>query len=72
MKAGAGRVAALRHETRDHPVEHHAVVEAAVGELGDALHVARRQVGPELDDDIAAGGEGKGQAVGVGHGVNSR
>jgi hypothetical protein len=27
----------------------------------------RREVGPELDDDIAAGRERKGQAVGIGH-----
>jgi len=65
--AGAGRVAALRHEARDHPVEHHAVVKTAVGEVGDARNVARREIRPELDDDVAAGGEGEGQAVAVGH-----
>ena len=66
--AGAGRVAALGHEAGDHAVEDHAVVKAAVGELGDALDVAGREVGPQLDDDVAAGRKGKGQAVGVGHG----
>ena len=66
--AGAGRVAALGHEAGDHAVEHDAVVEAAVGELGDALDVAGREVGAKLDDDVAAGRKGKGQAVGVGHG----
>jgi hypothetical protein len=29
--------------------------------------MAWRKIGPELDDDVAAGREGKGQAVGVGH-----
>jgi hypothetical protein len=29
--------------------------------------MAWREVGPKLDDDIAAGREGKRQAVGVGH-----
>ena len=69
--AGPGRVAALRHEAGDHAVEDDAVVKAAVGELGDARDVARREVGAELDDDVAAGGKGKVQAVGVGHGSNS-
>ena len=69
--AGAGRIAALRHEAGDHAVEDDAVVEAAVGELGDALDVAGREVGPQLDDDVAAGRKGKGQAVGVGHGACS-
>ena len=52
-------------------MEYDAVVEPAVGELGDALDVARREVGPELDDDIAAGREGEGQAVAVGHVMSS-
>ena len=53
--AGAGRVAALGHEAGDHAVEGNVVIKAAVGELGDPLDVAGRKVGPELDDDIAAG-----------------
>ena len=69
--AGAGRVAALSHEAGDHAVEHDTVVKAAVGELGDALDVAGRKVRAKLDDDVAAAREGKGQAVGVGHGMNS-
>jgi len=48
-------------------MKHDAVVKAAVSELGDALDMAWRKIGPELDDDVAAGREGKGQAVGVGH-----
>ena len=69
--AGPGRIAALRHEARDHAVENDAVVKAAVGKLGDARDVARREVGAKLDDDVAAGGKVKVQAVGVGHEVNS-
>jgi len=65
--AGAGGIAALRHEARDHAVEHDAVVETAVGELGDALDMAGCEVRPKLDDDVAAGRKGKRQAVGVGH-----
>src|SRR5438067_1320062 len=37
--AGAGRVAALRHEARDDAMEYDIVVEAAVREVGDALDV---------------------------------
>jgi hypothetical protein len=33
--------------------------------------MARREIGPQLDDDVAAGREGEGQAVGIGHVVNS-
>jgi hypothetical protein len=38
-------VAALGHEAGDHAVEHHAVVEAFLGQLDDAFDVARGQVG---------------------------
>ena len=48
-------------------MELHAVVEAAVGKLGDALDVAGRKVRAKLDDDVAAGRKVEGQAVGVGH-----
>ena len=54
--AGAGRVAALRHEALDDAVEGRVVVEALLGERLHPLDVLRREVGPELDDD-AAGGE---------------
>ena len=43
------------------------VVEAAAGELGDSLDMVGGKVRPQPDDDIAAGREGQGQAVGVGH-----
>jgi len=64
--AGAGRVAALGHETRDHPVKDHAVIEAAVGEVGNSLDVPRREIRAKLDDDVAAGRKSKGKTV-VGH-----
>ena len=62
-----GRVAALRHEAGDDAVEHDAVVEAVAGQAGDALDMAGRQVGPQPDDDVAAGGKRQGQGFGVGH-----
>ncbi len=52
--AGSGRVAALRHEARDHPVEHHAVIETFAGQFRDPLDMAGREIGAQLDDDIAA------------------
>jgi hypothetical protein len=59
--AGAGRIAALRHEAGDDAVEHDPVVKALAGQLGDALDVQRRQVGAQADDDIAGRQrEGKG------------
>ena len=61
----------MRHEARDHAVKDNSVIEAAAGEIGDPLDVIGRKVGPKLDDDVAAGGEGEGQAVAVGHGMNS-
>ena len=48
-RAGAGRIAALRHEAGDHAVEHDAVVEAVVGQLGDPLDMLGRQIGAQLD-----------------------
>jgi hypothetical protein len=65
--AGAGRVAALGHEARDHPMEHHAVIESVACQTGDPLDVAGSEVGPKLDDDIAAAGKAEGKGVGVGH-----
>jgi len=50
-------------------VECDAVVKAFASEGSDPLDMARREVGAQLDDDIAAGREGKGQGVGVGHDV---
>jgi hypothetical protein len=67
---GAGRIAGLRHESGDHPVEQHAVVKALLGEVCDPLHMFRSKVRAELDDDVAAGGKGKGQPV-VSHFVDS-
>lgn len=63
MIAGTGRIAALRHETRNYPVKDDAVVKAAVGEIGDSLDVARREVRAKLDDDVAAGRKSKGKTV---------
>ena len=65
--SGAGRIATLGHEARDDPVEHHTIVEAVAGEAGDPLDMARRQVGAELDHDVAAAGKGQGKGIGVGH-----
>ena len=65
--AGPGRVAALGHEAGDDAVEGDPVVKAFAGEGRDPLDMARREVGAQLDDDIAARGEGKGEGVGVGH-----
>ena len=64
---GPGRITALRHEAGDHAVEHHAVVKAVAREARDSLDMAGREVGAQLDDDIAAGRKGQGQGVGVGH-----
>ncbi len=63
--AGARRVAALRHEARDHAVENDAVVKAFLGERRDALDVLRRKVRAQADDDIA-GRQRKGERL-VGH-----
>jgi hypothetical protein len=52
-------------------VEHDPVVEPFVGQLGDPRDVAGREIGPQLDDHVAAlpvaGVEGEGERV-VGHG----
>lgn len=66
-RAGAGGVAALRHEAWNHAVEDHPIVKAVSGEAGDPLDMAWREVRAELDDDIAAARKGEGQRVGVGH-----
>ena len=47
--AGAGRVAALRHEARDDTVERRAVVEALAGQFLDPRDVVGREVGTQLD-----------------------
>lgn len=59
--AGAGRIAALRHEAGDDAVEHDAIVKAVLGERGDALDMAGGQVRTQLDDDVAATVEGEGK-----------
>ena len=67
MHAGAGGVSALCHEAGDDAVEHDAVVEAVVRQLGDARDVLRREITAQLDDDIAAV-EGERQGFGkIGH-----
>ena len=52
-RAGAGRIAGLRHEAVDHAVELHAVVEVALDQRLDLRDVLRRDVGPHLDDRAA-------------------
>src|SRR3546814_1856970 len=49
--AGAGRIAALRHEAGDDAVEDDAVVKAFVGELADPRDVLRGEIGAQLDHD---------------------
>ena len=63
--AGARRIAALRHEARDHAVKHDAVVKTFAGELGDALDMQRRQIGTQADNNIASR-QRKGEGL-VGH-----
>lgn len=62
---------ALRHETGDHTVELDPVVKAFIGQFGDACDMARRKVGAQLDDDVAAfsvaGVEGEGKRIGHGN-----
>ena len=55
--SAAGRVAALGHEARYDSMEKNAIVEAALGQRLDALHMVGREIGPELDHDVAAAGE---------------
>ncbi len=68
--AGAGRIAALRHEAGDHAVEDHPVVEAFAGQRGNAFDMAGREIGAQLDHYIlvfaVAGVEGQSQLVGHG------
>src|SRR6185437_3235428 len=52
-RAGAGRVAALSHETFDHAVERRAVIKPLACQGLDALHVMRRDVGQKLNDHAA-------------------
>ena len=66
--AGAGRIAALRHEPWNDTVELDPVIEAVAGKADDPLDMAGGNVGAEADDDITAGGQSEGQGVGVGHG----
>ena len=66
--AGAVRAAGLRHEAVDDAVEDDAVVEALGDELLDVRDMARREIGPHLDDDRALG-RLEGQRVALfGHG----
>src|SRR6185295_4243447 len=53
--AGAvpARAAGLRHEAGDHPVKAQAVIEAEPGEIREARHVHRSDVGEEADADRA-------------------
>src|SRR5262249_57179534 len=62
--AGAGRVAALDHEVRDHAVEDDAVVEAVAGELAEVLDGLGRVVVVELDVDRPVTGLQRGGAHG--------
>src|SRR2546426_1311390 len=48
------RVTALRHETRNDPVEDQTVVEALLGQRDEVLHRLGRVLGEELDLDHAA------------------
>ena len=64
--ASAGRIAALRHETVDHAVEHHAVVKAFIGQLGNALDMAGSEVGAQFDGHFA-GVECEIEGVVIGH-----
>ena len=66
--AGAGRVAALRHEAGDDTVEDDAVVEARIRQIGDARDMAGSEIGAQLDGDVAAV-EGQGQGLRVGHDI---
>ena len=49
-------VAGLRHEAVDDAVEDDAVIGAFAGQFLDAGDMAGRQVGQQLDDDLALGG----------------
>ncbi len=47
-------------------MEDDAIIKTLVGERCDPLDMVGREVGAKLDDDVAAAGKGKGQAI-VGH-----
>ena len=64
------RAAGLRHEAVDHAVEHDAVVEALLHQRLDALDVLGREVGAQLDHDIALGGFQR-QLFFVGHVISA-
>src|SRR3954469_270972 len=69
-RSGGWGTPGLRHETVDHAMEHDAVVEAFVDERLDALDVFGREVGPQLDYDVAFGGLER-QLFSVGHRVHA-
>ena len=46
--AGAGRIAALRHEVLDHPVEDRAIVKSLAGQEDEIVDRARRLIGEQL------------------------
>jgi hypothetical protein len=52
-------------------MEYNSIIKAAACKIGDPIDMARGEIGPELYDDVAAGREGKSQAVAVGHEINS-
>src|SRR5262249_54806085 len=54
--AGAVRAAGLRHEALDDAVEYDPVVEALAHQRLDALDMLRREIGTQLDHDVALGG----------------
>ena len=71
--AAAGRIAALRHEAVDHPVEDDVVVKALLGQLRDARDMAGGEIGAQPDDDVAAAVESEDETVlAVGHGDTAR
>jgi hypothetical protein len=52
--ARAGRIAGLRHETIDHPMEDDPVIEALTRELLDLGHMLGRKVGAQADCHVAS------------------
>src|SRR5687768_18077326 len=66
--AAPGRVAALGHEAGDDAVEDDPVVETFLDQLPYPGDVPGREIGPKLDDDVAAAAEVEDQGVElVGH-----
>ena len=51
--AVAARVAGLRHEAVDHPMEDDPVIKALAHQRLDLRAGGRRQIGPHVDDDAA-------------------